>query len=177
MSPYRSLLETADLLGRYRYVELECFAILGARASVAEDEVATVDLAGAARAHAWRAVELEGRLPVSVGLPGVLEATRSPGPDLDDALGALADESDDAALLGALVGVLYPAMATAYDSHLATLHELSDPPVERALRRVASDLAATQAALDRWRAVPEAALGDVVRSRISAAGGPFGPNR
>ena len=97
--------------------------------------------AGAAQAHAWRAKVLEELLPVSLGLPGVDEATRSAGPEFDEAIDAARRRGDDdVTFVEALAKVLYPEMLSAYRAHLVGCSEVSDPPVMLALRRVIADL-------------------------------------
>ena len=128
-----SLAESADLLGRYRFVELECFAQLGERAARCERPEVARYLSGAARAHAWRAGLLEALLPVSVGLPAAAELTVSPHPALGSALQELVAAEDDSLVEG-LLTVLYPAMLAAYRAHLERCSPFSDPPVRRTLR-------------------------------------------
>ena len=79
-------------------------------------------------------------MPVSLGLPGVDDATRSAGPEFDEAVARLVSESDDVALAEAVAKVLYPAMLGAYRAHLVGCSEIADPPVMLALRRVIADL-------------------------------------
>lgn len=136
-----SLLTTARLLGRMRYVELAAFSRLGRRAPTAGEAALAGFLAGASLAHAWRAAQLETHLPVSTTLPGPDELTVSPGPHLEAALDLL-DRADDGPLLTALAEVLYPAMLAGYDARRAVASPASDPPLRRTLGRVRHDLAA-----------------------------------
>ena len=177
MSPFRSLLETADLLGRERYVELALFEALGHRSlSVAQPETMLL-LARAARVHAWRAKVLEELLPVSLGLPGVDESTRSPGTLFDEALAELCSDGDEAGIIEALARVVYPEMLGAYRAHLVSCSAAADPPVSIALRRVISDL---EVQADELYEVLESDGGPLtsraqsVAARLSDLGGPFG---
>lgn len=179
MSPPLTLLESASLTGRYRYVELELFSALGRRAASCEAEV-SVYLAGASLAHSWRARELEARLPVSVGLPGVVELTRSPSGELDAAVALAVAPGAGAEVLDAVVGALYPAMELAYAERVAAGSPVSDPPVLRLLARLRSDLED----LRRAGEAVAAGLGPVapdrrreVAERCARAGGVFGPLR
>lgn len=133
-----SLVEGADLAGRYRYVELALFETLGARAAESERAEVALYLSGASLAHAYRAQIAETILPIS---PGLVERgwTRSPGPVFDEVLDELASPGDD--LIDAVVGVVYPAMVAAYGSHLDGATGISDGPMRRALRRMIADLA------------------------------------
>jgi len=171
-----SLAESADLLGRYRYVELALFHALGARATSAAEPAVVLYLAGAARAHAWRARIIEERLPVSLGLPGTEASTRSPGASLDAAVALLVAPAPDGELVHALVDVLYPAMTASYTAHLGLARPVSDAPVVRALGRVLVDLdVIRREGLPLVPGAPDGALAAEVRSRIEVLGGPFGP--
>ena len=142
MSPFRSILDSAQLIGHERYVEISCFRALGVRALGASDPSVLVALAAAARGHAWRARELEDLLPVSLGLPDVDGSTRPPGEKMDDAISLLAAEPDDAEVARALARVLYPAMLASYRAHLVSGSDAADRHLSTVLRRVISDLEA-----------------------------------
>lgn len=142
MSPFRTIHASADLLGRERYVELGCFRALGERALHAGDASVMVVLSAAARSHAWRAKQLEELLPVSLGLPGADESTRSPGEAIDAAIALIATESDDAEVARALSRVLYPAMLASFREHLVSGEDAADRPASAVLGRVISDLEA-----------------------------------
>jgi len=135
-----TLLESADLLGRYRYVELALFTALGRRSTSCDDPELAAFLSGASLAHGWRAREVEARLPVSVGLPGVAACTRSPSPDVDAAIARATAPGDDPAVLDALVGAVYPAMDAAYATRAAAASPAADPPILRLLARLRADL-------------------------------------
>jgi hypothetical protein len=171
-----TLLESVDLLGRYRYVELAAFTAIGKRAGAAQIPEVQRYLAGASLAHGWRARTIEDRLPVSVGLPGTDACTRSPSPSVDRALALCVEPAADHDVLAALVGVLYPAMTSAYRERIAVASPAADRPVVRALGRVLADLesviAEGEALLARAgeRGVPEP-----IGRLLAEAGGPFGP--
>jgi hypothetical protein len=133
-----TLLERADRLGRCRYVELLAFTRLGERAARAENGACATFLAGASKSHAYRAAEIESRLPVSVGLPSVAQCTHAPDYAIDDLLALIVEESDDAVVSGVLA--LYESMATAYLEHFDACSVFADPPVKRLLGRVLFDL-------------------------------------
>jgi hypothetical protein len=177
MTPPRTIAETADLVGRERYTEITLFGALGARACAAVAPGVMVVLAGAAQGHAWRAKVLEELLPVSLGLPGVDEATRSAGPEFDEAVARLTSEGDDVTLAEAVAKVLYPAMLGAYRAHLIGCSEIADPPVMLALRRVIADL---ESQSDELYAVVGADDGPLrggaadVQRLLDSLGGPFG---
>jgi hypothetical protein len=173
-----TLLESADLLGRYRYVELEAFALLGARASSTSEPAVAGFLAGASLAHGWRAGLIEERLPVSVGLPGAAACTRAPSPEVDAALAAIVAAGDDAEVLDGLLGGLYPAMGAGYAERLAVASPAPDPPVQRLLGRVLADLDAVRrdgaeiAGMLPW---PTAGRRRAVEELLGRGGGAFGP--
>jgi hypothetical protein len=176
MRQWSSLLETADFIGRTRHVELACFSVLGRRAISSTETSVAIFLAGSARAHAWRAVQLEELLPVSLGLPGVEAATRSPGQAIDDAIAALEHEPNDASVVDALGAVLYPAMLVEYRSRIASAHLAADRPLVRTLRRATGDLEAVADELYELR--PDlnatAPLAASLAETLSSSGGILG---
>jgi hypothetical protein len=173
----RTIVETADLLGRERYAELALFRALGERALRGSEPGYMVVLSGAAEGHVWRVKLLEELLPVSLGLPGVEAATRSPGPEFDTAVARLTSESDDVALAEAVAKVVYPAMLGAYRSHLGSCSAISEAPVMLALRRVIADLEAQCEELAALVGADEGPPKDgavAVAELLDALGGPFG---
>ena len=170
-----SLTESADLLGRYRYAELSLFHALGRRATTAIDPAAVTYLAGAARAHAWRARLVEERLPVSLGLPGTEASTRSPGAPFDEMVELLGAPGPDEALLSSVVLVLYPAMTASYQAHLAVTRPAPDPPVARMLGRVLGDLDVVRREGETLLAKrTDSSQAEHVKGLLSRLGGPFG---
>jgi hypothetical protein len=168
------LVRTAALVGGYRYVELALFAELGASAPQRPRPEVAVFLAGAARAHGFRAGLFEGLLPVSVGLPGALELTVAPDEQLDAAFSALVKE-DDETLIGELVEVLYPSMLATWRAHLDVSSPFSDPPLRRVLERAIADL---EQHCGEGRGLVDFASptsgGSALAKALEAAGGPFG---
>jgi len=172
-----TLLESADLLGRWRYVELAAFAQLGRRASECATPALSAYLAGASRAHGWRAVLVEELLPVSAGLPGPESWTQAPSREIDEAFVAVVG-GDDAEVLDALLGAVYPSMAAGYAERLAVVSRAADPPVVRAVGRLLADL-------DTIRRDGALLAGDLppassarrrrIEELVSRGGGVFGP--
>jgi hypothetical protein len=174
-----TLLETVDLLGRYRYVELAAFSALGRRAPRSSAPAVAVYLAGASLAHGWRARLVEERLPVAFGLPGVADCTRRPSSELDAALAVLA-AADDADALDALLGSLYPAMASSWAEHVVAASPAADPPVVRMLGRLLGDLEAVRrdgTAVAARLPVPRGDSRGAVEELLGLCSGPFGPMR
>jgi hypothetical protein len=192
-----SLLESAQVLGRMRYVELAAFERLGHRAHATTIAPLATFLSGASLAHGWRACLLEDHLPVSAGLPGAAELTVSPSAGIDAALGLLGPASwevqggpsepppGDAELLAALTDVLYPAMLAGYERRLALASPACDLALSRTLSRIISDLATVLEDGRRLRederlvATPDGAghrspLSSSLASHLGADG-PFGP--
>jgi hypothetical protein len=177
MTRSRTIGETADLVGRERYAEITLFRALGERVRTVSVPGVMVVLAGAAQGHAWRAKVLEELLPVSLGLPGVDDATRSAGPEFDEAVARLTREGDDVTLAEAVAKVLYPAMLGGYRAHLVGCSEVADPPVTLALRRVIADLESQSDEL--YTAVggddgPSYGVAADVQGLLDRIGGPFG---
>lgn len=180
MSAPLTLLESADLLGRYRYVELAAFAALGERARSCSDPALACYLAGASLAHGWRARQVEERMPVSVGLLDVAACTRSPSPEVDEALALLAGPGDDADVLDGLLGALYPAMDEGYALRAVAASPACDPPVVRLIGRLRCDLDAVRreglAIAGRSGPARPGRRTDV-GALLARAGGAFGPLR
>ena len=167
----------ADLLGRYRYVELELFAIAGRGVLRSDDPLLTVQLSRASHAHAFRAELIERRLLVSDGLEHAAESTRSPGSAHERLLESLGNHSGRD-LAAALVSAWYPAMLSAYQERLTSCDVASDGPVHLMLSRVIFDLEMATEALSRVGRAPlpmsEVAL---IGERLDEIGGPFGTPR
>jgi hypothetical protein len=177
MSVPRTIEETADLVGRERYAELTLFHTLGERVLRGSEPAVMVVLSGAAQGHAWRAKLLEELLPVSLGLPGVEQATRSAGAEFDAAVAELTGEPNDVALSEAVAEILYPAMLGAYRAHLASCSEISDAPVMLALGRVIADLEAQSEEFDALVGSgggPPRGSAEAVAQLLARLGGPFG---
>ena len=177
MSAPLALIEQAELLGRYRYVELSCFARLGARALAVEEASLCSYLSGASAAHGYRARLLEEHLPFSVGLPGPAELTRSPGAAFDHALSALIEAGDDE-LVSGLVQVLYVSMAASYRVHRQSGSVYGDPALSRSLGRVLFDLEQVIEAGSAFcarKALPRPAA--ALEKALIGLGGAFGQGR
>ena len=177
MISFRTIHETADLLGRERHVEIEMFRVLGAGSLGFESPEVMLYVANAARSHAWRAQLLEELLPVSLGLPGVDEATRSPGVLADQVIAGLIVEGDEDQILEALGKVVYPEMLSAYRHHLVSCSPASDLPVTIVLRRVIGDLETRLDELHEMSAIDDASLAPSTQAMselLRQLGGPFG---
>ncbi len=173
-----SLLESADFLGRCRYVELQAFSLLGRRAAGCGDPAVAGYAAGASLAHGWRARQLEELLPVSTGLPRAAELTRSPCASTDEALELAAGGGEDAELLDAFLGAIYPSMAAGYAGRLAAASPAADPPVVRALQRVLADLDGVRregALVAGGLPAPSPRRRRAVEEALGRSGGVFGP--
>jgi hypothetical protein len=164
-----TLVESAALFGRYRFIELELHRRVGVAAPECVDPILAVALSGAARAHGFRAALLEARLPVSVGLPDAAALTLPLGPGwltlFDEVF--VADQH-----LPALVGLVYPAMLDGYRAHLDRCTAAADPPLRRCLSRVVADLDQVREELSGLCEPP----GDpTLLARAAALGPIFGP--
>ncbi|MDA8287817.1 MAG: hypothetical protein M0014_05050 [Actinomycetota bacterium] len=169
-----SLLEHADLLGRYRYFELSLFGLCGERCLELEG-AARRWCSAAARAHAWRAQCFEALAPVSVGLPNAASSTAPAGPAQLAALEHLAG-AQPAMFLSGLVNACYPAMAHAYGERLVSCHPASDAPLRRVLQRVIADLNAVRTEGAELAGGDEVdTFGHRLATHFAESGGPFGP--
>ncbi len=136
------LREMAQVLGGFCHVEEEAFRALGEYSTTESgDDALRLLAAGAARAHAWRAGELERLLPVSFGLPGrgELVLARTPGVAAFAAgpAGCLAGPPEEAF---SRLAAWYEALAGAYELRLSHLHKSADGPVRRTLRRLLASI-------------------------------------
>lgn len=173
-TPPLTIFELADRLGRYRFIELALFGIVGESARRADDASLCVALSEASHAHAYRADLVERRLLVSVGLPNVTESTRSPSHQHSELLTSLG-EIDPVELVRHLSSVWYPMMVDAYQVHLNDCADTSNGPTRRMLGRIAYDLDVSQAEIGRHvRDGGDAFEVDSARHAIDAIGGPFG---
>jgi hypothetical protein len=172
-----TLLESASLSGRFRFVELCFFEFLGELAPSVRDPSAAVYFSGASHAHAWRAELWARRLPVSSGLPGSVELTVG-GPVIGEVLELLATAESPGDTLGAFIMAIYPAMLTGYRRRLALAEEAPDGPVVRVVRRAIADLGQITeegAAILRSRGPDEGVLTGRVAGALARPGGIFGP--
>ena len=178
MSQFRTIVQSADLLGRERYVELSLFSALGSRALEVDSSDEMLWLASSAQSHAWRARLLEELLPVSLGLPGVDDATRSPGSLSEEIVQMIRGQGDGIGILDTLGRVLYPQMLSAYRAHLVSCSPAADLATALVLRRAIGDL---ECRLDELHEVLELDEGPlrstsvVVAELLERLGGPFGP--
>ncbi len=170
----QTIQELADLLGRYRYVELTLFVITGQAVSRSTVATLAVQLSAMSHAHAYRCELVEGRLLVSDGLDHAPESTRSPSAEheiLFESLGKLTCEE----LIVSLGHAWYPAMLDSYRDRLASCELASEGPVRLMLSRMIFDLESTITELshvcDFSRFASEAAI---TRARIADVQGPFG---
>jgi len=137
-----------------RHLELELFALLGRRAPGVESPAVALWASSASMAAAWRASLLAGLLPVSKGLPGLEELTRSAGPLSDAALERLEAAAGDESFVAVVAGELYPALLAAYGSRGDDLAPAADEPVRLGLSRLTADLAYQLTSADRLLELP-----------------------
>lgn len=142
------LFVAAELLGGYRWVEQQLFALCGRWAARTDVRVLQVHLDEASAQHAWHAELWFDRLPVLDGVDR--EAlTRPPDAAVDEVMGTLAAADGAAAgtgardgLLAAVAGlhrVVLPRLVASYERHLAAAAPVADAPTMRTLRLVLDD--------------------------------------
>jgi hypothetical protein len=171
-----TLLESAELSGRFRFVELGFYEFLGALAPSVRDPSVAVYFSAASLAHAWRAELWARRLPVSVGLPTSAELTVG-GPVVEEVLALLAVAESPGETLEAIVKAIYPAMMSGYRRRLALAAEAPDGPIVRVVRRALADLGQITdegAAIVRARPLGEGALTARLAAALARSGGIFG---
>ncbi|HUY07241.1 MAG TPA: hypothetical protein VMU99_08285 [Acidimicrobiales bacterium] len=171
---FRTIQELADLLGRYRFVELTLFGITGRGVASSGDASLAVQLSAASHAHAYRAELIERRLLVSDGLNDASRSTRTPSEEheiLFEAIGKLDGEE-----LGVMLAFAwYPAMLAAYTERLETCDRASEGPIRLMLSRLVFDLGTTVKNLSDPCDPSRFASGILAtQGRIVDVGGPFG---
>jgi hypothetical protein len=146
---------TSDVIGSLRSVELALFAWLGQEAPSGSSAEEIVWASAASRRAAWRALQLETLMPVSLGLVPTSGWVANPRSQVAAWLATLAGdvpdgagpEADHRVLEGALT--CYGPLLDAYRFRLEHRSRAADGPLERVLDRLTSDLEAEQHAARR----------------------------
>jgi hypothetical protein len=155
-SPYvaLTLVESARLLGSYRWAELRLFEVLGSWVANETEPEARLFFDVQSRHHAWHAELWGERLPDvdSVVEPDLLTVAPDEGTDeLMSSLGGVpGSEEGSGGTLVRLVGlarVVLPRLVCGYGYHLNRTVPVSDAPVIRALRLALRD------DVEDWQAV------------------------
>lgn len=167
-----SLEDLAALVTRCREVELAGFRVLGTR-EIGDDARCALFLAGASRAHGFRAGLLESCVPAASGF--VDSASDSLPQELKAVFEAIREEDDDRAAVDAVVETFYPALRDAY-AHLMVLADgPGDTDVRRTFRRCRDDVAGVlEEAAVLGVTVADGLRARQVRALLGEAGGPFG---
>jgi hypothetical protein len=139
-----SLVESARLLGAYRWIEFRLFEALGSWVAGESDPDARLFFDVQSKYHAWHSELLEQRLPTVAGVCDPEMVSISPGPGTEHLLGLLGGESGEHGggtllRLVALARVVYPRLVSGYSRHLRNAHEITDAPVIRALQLTLGD--------------------------------------
>lgn len=158
--------EAAATVGAHIWTERAAFALLGAWSPAAAEPSVTVMLDRHSAHCAWRAGELEGRLPVLAGVdrPALVAP---PAPGLARCLAAAETVDGDTERLAVAYRVVLPRLVAGYRRHLAATSDAADAPTRRSLRLVladaAEDWAEGEAALQAALAGPGGGPGEVAR--------------
>ena len=164
------LVQTAVIVGRYRWVEHALYALLGRWVEDAALPVVQVHLDAQSMRHAWHAELWAERLPVlassnpdrltvpspamaalfrllGASVPRTGASGEASGSGFDVVLDAgTADVPGTLPRLAALYRVVLPRLVATYEQHWAVTAEPTDGPVRRALRLVLND------EIEDWRA-------------------------
>lgn len=132
------LRELTVVVTRARQLELAGFAALGSR-QVGEDAALAVYLAGASRAHGFRAGLLETCLPVASGY--VAEDVAPSGAVISEVVAASCADGGGRGTFDALVGVFYPELRDAYEQLRVGASGPGDTFCRRTFRRCRDDVA------------------------------------
>lgn len=134
-------------MGRYRWVELRLFEVVGAWVPTVPEPEVKVQLASQSHKHAWHAEIWRERLPRLGDLdPGKLTVAANAG--VGALLEALAEpQSPDESIekLAGLYRVVIPRTVAAYTCHLRAANPVADGATIRWLRFVLQDV------IDDWR--------------------------
>lgn len=159
------MLDVGPALGGLRFVELALFEWLGQAAATLEEDHEAAWASAASFRAAWRASQLEGLLPVSVGLPNAELATAPSGPLVAGSIAELAEgrQPDPVPGVGRQPGAgparrrpgevpdvassWYDTLLAAYRHRLVWTAPAADGPLERVLCRLVADLEAERTAV------------------------------
>lgn len=152
--PALTLLESARLLGCYRFVELRLFEVLGGWVATETEPEARLLFEIHSRHHAWHAQLWGERLPDVDGVVDAELVTVSPDEGTEELLSTLggvhgSDEGGGGTLvrLVGLARVVLPRLVCGYGYHLRRAAAVSEGPVIRALRLALRD------EMEDWQAV------------------------
>jgi hypothetical protein len=140
-----SLVDSASLLGGYRWVEARLFEILGAWVATETADEVRVLFDVQSRIHAWHAELWAERIPAVDGIADPDSLTVAPMNGVEELLNKLGRSEDGEAGSGTLlrlVGlarVVSPRLLCGYQHHLRRTVPVSDGPVVRALGLVLRD--------------------------------------
>lgn len=143
--PPLSLVESARMLGAYRWIEFRLFEVLGGWVATESDPDARLFFDAQSKQHAWHSELWAERIPVVDGLVDVDQVSVAPGPGVEHLLGTISGaagpEHGGGTLmrLVAMARVISPRLVSGYRSHLMNAREVTDAPVIRALRLVLTD--------------------------------------
>ena len=137
-----TLIESARLLGGYRWVEFRLFEVLGSWVTTETDPEARLLFDVQSRHHAWHAQLWAERIPEVEGVVDPDLVTVAPEEGTDELLATLggvqaSEEGGGGGTLLRLVGlarVVSPRLVSGYVHHLRRATAVSDGPVIRALR-------------------------------------------
>jgi hypothetical protein len=133
------LVESARLLGAYRWIEFRLFEVLGSWVAGESDPEARLFFDVHSKHHAWHSELWAERIPTVAGVCDPETVSIAPGPGTEHLLGLLGAESGEHGggtllRLVALARVVYPRLVSGYSRHLRAAHEVTDAPVIRALQ-------------------------------------------
>jgi hypothetical protein len=141
-----SLVDLAQLVGGYRWVEFRMFEVLGSWVATESQAEARLMFDVQSRQHAWHAQLWADRLPAVVGVIDPDVATAPPDDGLEELFATLGGSPGGPAAGGGtllrLVGlarVVLPRVSCGYALHLRRAVAVSDSAVVRALRLALRD--------------------------------------
>jgi len=143
-----TLVESARLLGSYRWIEWRLFEVVGEWVANEVDPGARLLFDVQSRHHSWHSQLWSDRLPEVEGVVDPESVTAPSGPEIEELMASLSGQTDGdggsgtGGTLVRLVGlarVVLPRLVCGYLRHLSAAVPVSDDPVIRALRLALRD--------------------------------------
>ncbi len=141
VSTFATLQGTARRVGRYQWMEIQCFELLGRWVANVPEITPQLMLGSHCYHHSWHAELWMQRLPElrEMNADHLVEPPSAAVSELFDALHGLTDPGQTIERLVGVYRVLIPYKVSTYADHLAQATVVADAPVIRALNLALAD--------------------------------------